>query len=127
MVDGTVPAPVILTTNISAFPVGEAGFVPLQFTNGIRPMYFQVVSGSLPDGLALDSAGAITGTATASGQSSLTIAVTDWLGRNSVQTLTLTRVRIPRVEPRRKCSMPAGLEARSRSISPACRQPHTPF
>jgi hypothetical protein len=42
--------------------------------------------------LALDSAGAITGTATAPGQSSLTIAVTDWLGRNSVQTLTLTRV-----------------------------------
>ena len=92
MVDGTVPAPVILTTNIPAFPVGEAGFVPLQVTNGIRPMYFQVVSGSLPDGLALDSAGAITGTATAPGQSSLTIAVTDWLGRNSFQTLTLTRV-----------------------------------
>ena len=92
VVDGATPPPTILTTNLPAFPVGEPGFAGLEALGGIRPLRFEVASGSLPAGLGLDPMGAVSGTATAVGTSSATVRVTDLLGRTSVQAISVTTV-----------------------------------
>ena len=63
----------------------------LAATGGTAPYTWSVSSGSLPDGLSLDStSGAITGTPTGSGQSTLTVQVTDSSDAGATATADLT-------------------------------------
>lgn len=76
----TVPAaPSITTSTLAGATVGTAYSASLAASGGISPYTYAVSSGTLPAGLSLSSAGAITGTPTASGvgTANVTFKVTD--------------------------------------------------
>jgi len=73
----TPTAPSISTTSLPAGTVGTAYSATLTATGGTAPYTFKVTSGTLPTGLTLSTAGAISGTPTTSGTSSFTVQVTD--------------------------------------------------
>lgn len=93
----TTPAVKInaLPTLVLSTPVaGEVGaaysipaFVP---TGGTGPFTWTVESGSLPTGIVLSSAGALTGLPTADGIANFTVKVTDSAGKSASAALTLT-------------------------------------
>lgn len=64
-------------------------------TGGTGPFSWVVETGSLPAGLSLSTAGAITGTPTAAGIASFTVKVTDAAGQTASQALTLTVIPAP--------------------------------
>jgi len=68
---------VITTTSLSIGVVGSAYSATLQATGGSGSYTWTVLSGSLPDGLSLSSAGVISGTPTASGTFYFTVEATD--------------------------------------------------
>lgn len=71
---------VIGITNLASIPTGQTGIAysfQLIAGGGTAPYSFVLAAGALPDGLTLSAAGLISGTPTATGTFSFTIAVTD--------------------------------------------------
>ena len=76
MLESAAPPPPAITTN--ALPGGQVGAAynqSLSASGGVTPYAWSVVSGGLPAGLTLSSAGVISGTPTAVGTSNFTIRV----------------------------------------------------
>jgi hypothetical protein len=71
------PSPVADCSNPPDGQVGVAYAHTVTASGGTPPYSFAVVGGSLPDGLAMDAAGAITGTPTLAGVFTFTVRVTD--------------------------------------------------
>jgi hypothetical protein len=95
VVDGSVPPPILLTTNMGGVPVGEAFLNPLFTTNGAQPLHFDVIGGALPPGLMVETAGAISGQASSEGTFDAALRLTDLLGRSSTQSLRVVTVPLP--------------------------------
>jgi hypothetical protein len=90
------PAPSITTTTLASVTVGTAYSATLQATGGAGTLTWSLASGSsLPAGLTMSNAGAISGTPTTPGTSSFTVKVTDSSGAqggamSATQQLSLT-------------------------------------
>jgi hypothetical protein len=88
------PCPSVSFGPVSAFPGGIAGNpygpVALTGTGGDAPYTFAITSGALPDGLALSSAGSLSGTPVSLGGYSFTVRVTDANGCTGSQHLGVT-------------------------------------
>jgi len=95
VVDGSAPPPLLLTTNLSAVPIGEPFLGPVFATNGVRPLLFDCVGGQLPPGLAVDSSGFLSGQATTEGAYDASLRVTDLLGRSATQSVHIVTVAVP--------------------------------
>ena len=67
----------VVTSSLPSGPKGQAYYAALAATGGVPPYSWSISSGSLPTGLGLSTAGAITGTPTVLGTSSFTVKVTD--------------------------------------------------
>ncbi|WP_052108265.1 putative Ig domain-containing protein [Aerolutibacter daejeonensis] len=101
-----VPAPVIVVAPAS-LPGTTAGLAysqTLTATGGVAPYTFAVTAGALPTGVSLSAAGALSGTATASGTFNFTVTATDNFGQTASQAysvvvavpvLTLTPATLP--------------------------------
>ena len=85
-----VGVPVVQTTSLPAGTAGDAYAATLTASSGTPPYSWSVVSGALPAGLALSSAGAITGTPTTAGSYQFTVQVTDAASLSSTQLLSIT-------------------------------------
>lgn len=85
--DGSSPL-TITTTALPAGTVGTAYSTTLQRDGGKSPYSWEITSGTLPAGLSLAASGAITGTPTAAGESTVTVRVKD--GANLVASKQLT-------------------------------------
>jgi hypothetical protein len=84
------PLPAITTTSLT-FTAGTSYQTALGESGGTSPFKWTILSGSLPTGLSLDStAGAITGTPTGAGSSSVTFQVKDAAGNSASQAITIT-------------------------------------
>jgi len=92
-----LPPVAINTAGLTAATVGSAYEVGLVATGGQRPHTWQMAAGVLPPGLALSSAGRISGTAQAVGQYSFSVRVADGLGRSASASFVLTTVEALRV------------------------------
>src|SRR3990172_744979 len=67
----------IVTTALPPGSLGHEYYWPLTAWNGTEPLNWIVISGAVPDGLFLDTAGRFNGTPTAEGTFSFTVQVTD--------------------------------------------------
>lgn len=67
----------ITTTTLSSGTVGTAYSASVSASGGTSPYSYEVTSGSLPNGLSMSSAGAISGTPTTEETSTFTVTVTD--------------------------------------------------
>jgi len=92
-----VPPLVINAVNLAMATVGSAYDVELVSIGGQLPHIWQVVTGVLPPGLALSSAGRISGTPQAVGQYSFSVRVADGSGRSASASFALTAVTALRV------------------------------
>ena len=92
-----VPPVAINTAGLTAATVGSAYDVELVSIGGQLPHTWQVVTGVLPPGLALSSAGRISGTPQTVGQYSFSVRVADGLGRSASASFVLTTVEALRV------------------------------
>jgi formylglycine-generating enzyme required for sulfatase activity len=70
--------------------LGDAFNYGLNTTGGVGPYTYQIVSGSLPQGLQLTSDGRIIGTSQAAGAFTITMRVTDSLGNTKLIQITIT-------------------------------------
>ena len=84
----------LTTVSLPDAIVGQTYSAPaLQASGGSAPYTWSITGGVIPQGLTLDpSSGTISGTATAPGIASLTITVTDSVGRTVSKTLTIHAV-----------------------------------
>ena len=82
-------APSITSANNTAFTYGTAGSFSVTATGYPAPT-FSVTAGTLPSGVTLSSAGALSGTPTASGTFTITITASNGIGTNATQSFTLT-------------------------------------
>ncbi len=71
------PSLVILTTSVPTGAVGTAYSASFQADKGQRPYAWSLAAGTLPAGLSLDAAGALTGTPTTGGTYAFTLRVAD--------------------------------------------------
>jgi hypothetical protein len=106
------PPPSVTTTTLTNATPNANYSAALQATGGVGMLTWNLTSGSLPAGLSLSSAGAITGVPTASGASAFTVQVTDSSaaagGSAAVQAqLSLTVVTVVDISTK---SLPAGSE-----------------
>ena len=88
------PPPLTITTSsplLSGFTNGTYSQA-LTASGGVSPYTWTITSGTLPPGLALSSAGAITGTPTTAGTYSFTVRVADSASTTATQTFSLTVV-----------------------------------
>jgi outer membrane protein assembly factor BamB len=83
------PTPVITTKLLKSGHVGAAYSEQLAATTGTAPYRWTVASGTLPAGLTLSTAGALTGTPTAAGSPSVTFRVTDAKNATSTRSITV--------------------------------------
>ena len=85
-------APLSITT--TSVPPGQEGVVYAPFTfagsGGFTPYTWSMSAGSLPLGLALSSAGVITGTPTTPGTSSFTVRLTDSTGQSTTAAFSMS-------------------------------------
>jgi len=89
------PPPTLLEPAPARGDVGDAYFLQPTHEGGTGPFSYAVVAGTLPAGLTMDPAtGAITGTPTAGGSSTVTIRLTDGFGVTDDDQLTIV-VRTP--------------------------------
>jgi hypothetical protein len=81
------PPPVITTTSLPSAPLNQSYSQPVMATGGVPPLTWAIASGSLPAGLSLAPSTTdtvnITGKATAAGNSTFTVKVTDATGASS--------------------------------------------
>jgi hypothetical protein len=80
----------VSATGSSQSRLGDAFNYGLNTTGGVGPYTYQIVSGSLPQGLQLTSDGRITGTSQAAGAFTITMRVTDSLGNTKLIQITIT-------------------------------------
>lgn len=80
----------ITKTTLTAGTVGSAYIANITTAGGFAPYTYTLVSGALPAGLELDTAGGLNGTPSTSGSSTFSIQVTDSLGATDTQAYTLT-------------------------------------
>jgi hypothetical protein len=83
----------VLTITSTSLPnalVGVPYSTQLQATGGSAPYAWAVTQGQLPTGLALNSTGVVSGTPTTAGSYTLTVQVTDAVGAQSGQSITVT-------------------------------------
>lgn len=67
----------------------DGGVVPYTATGGVYPLLFEIVSGALPTGRALNSStGEVSGTFTAAGEFAWVVRVTDFEGRTAIKSDT---------------------------------------
>jgi hypothetical protein len=97
VISAAPPAKLAITTTspLTAGTVGTAYSLTLAATGGTTPYTWSVVSpgtGALPAGLTLSSAGVLSGTPTAAGTSTFTVAVTDSEATAQTATLAATLV-----------------------------------
>jgi len=85
-----VPPLAIDTVDLAVATVGSAYDVELVATGGQNPHTWQVATGTLPPGLALSSAGWISGTPQADGQFAFSVRVADGSGRSATGSFVLT-------------------------------------
>ena len=80
----------ITTTSLPGATVGQSYSQVLNVTNAAQSFSWSLLSGSLPDGLSLDSyLGTISGTPSQTGPASFTVQLTDARGSNAVAVLSL--------------------------------------
>ena len=84
----------IVTTSLPGGIAGAPYSATLTASGGTLPYTWAVISGSLPAGLSLSSAGAITGTPTTAGVSSFTVQVTDAAMLTARAQLTITIITV---------------------------------
>ena len=82
--------PLAMSANLPTGAVGQPYNGAVTATGGDPPYTFSRSSGSLPDGLSLSSAGAVTGTPQSSGSAVFTVKVTDSAGASTSQTFSFT-------------------------------------
>lgn len=88
-----VVAPPLAITTGAQLPAGTAGVAysqSLATSGGTQPLAWSVISGSLPPGLSLSSAGVLSGTATDAASSVFTAQVKDGTGASAAVTFSLT-------------------------------------
>jgi len=85
-----VSLPKVSTTSLQNATEGSAYTEALAGSGGLRPRTWSVISGTLPDGLNLSTAGLVTGTPTSAGTSNFTLRLTDSNGMFDDQLLSLT-------------------------------------
>ncbi len=79
----------VTTTSLSGGTVDAVYSATLVASGGTSPYTWSIESGSLPDGLSLSTAGAISGTPTAEGDFSFTVKVTDSVENTDTQALSI--------------------------------------
>lgn len=87
--------PSISTTSLPQAIVGKAYSTQATVSGGTAPYIWSVVSGSLPAGLSLGTAGVISGVPSATAVASFTLKVTDGNGLTSTKALSLSVVSAP--------------------------------
>ena len=92
-----VPPLVVETNVLAAATVGSGFEAALVATGGQRPHTWQMAGGLLPPGLALSSAGRISGTPQAAGQFAFSVRVSDGSGRSATASFAVTTVNALRV------------------------------
>jgi alpha-tubulin suppressor-like RCC1 family protein len=85
-------APLAVTTTLPGGVVDQPYAATLSATGGTAPLTWSVTSGSLPAGLSLSASGSISGTPSALGSASFTVAVRDSTGATASAALTLNVV-----------------------------------
>jgi hypothetical protein len=85
----TIPAVSIQTTSLPGGTVSTAYSQTLQVANGTTPYTWSLSAGALPTGLAMSSAGVISGTPTTAGTSSFTVKVSDFNANTTTQALSI--------------------------------------
>ncbi len=80
----------VTTTTLPPGTAGAAYTAILASTGGTSPVTWSISAGSLPAGLSLSAAGAISGAATAAGAPSFTVKATDAAGASATQVLSIT-------------------------------------
>ena len=81
-----------ITVNPASLPAGVVGTAynqTISATGGTSPYTFHVTSGSLPNGISLSTAGALTGTPSAAGTFNFAITATDNNGCNGLRSYTI--------------------------------------
>src|SRR6266702_1028218 len=73
---------IVTTNSLPGATVGVPYSATLTADGGLPPYTWSVISGALPTGLSLDSAGNITGTPTAIGTFNFTVQVVDPIGNS---------------------------------------------
>jgi len=80
----------LLTETLPAAPIGKPYNATIQITGGTPPLNFRITRGTLPKGVALQSAsGILSGTPTQPGTDRFTLEVTDARGKRLVHEFTL--------------------------------------
>jgi len=92
-----VPPLVVETNVLAAATVGSGFEAALVATGGQRPHTWQMAGGVLPPGLALSSAGRISGIPQAAGQFAFSVRVSDGSGRSATASFAVTTVNALRV------------------------------
>jgi hypothetical protein len=82
--------PLAISDNLPGGTVGTPYTGTVSATGGSAPYTFTLASGSLPDGLSLSSAGAVSGTPTSAGSFPITVKVTDSAGSSATGSYTIT-------------------------------------
>jgi len=93
------PPPSVVTTNLPSATPNQIYDFALVGAGGVQPLNWSLVSGTLPVGLSLNSAGTILGTPTTGGTSTFTVKATDSSGApggalSTQQALSLTIVAV---------------------------------
>ena len=84
------PLSITTTTPLAGGAVGKASTLTFAATGGVAAYTWNVISGSLPGGLSLSSAGVLSGTPGAAGTSTFTVQVTDSGGLTATSSCSLT-------------------------------------
>ena len=99
IVFNVMPPPRIVTTDLPAATPSYIYHTELTASGGVQPLNWTVASGTLPDGMSLNSAGVLFGTPTTGSTTSFTVKVTDSSGSpagsiSTQQTFTFTVIGI---------------------------------
>jgi len=120
----SVAGPVIQCSANSTGEVGVPVSIQISATGGTQPYTFSIASGSLPNGLSLNSAtGLISGTPTAAG--SFTVKVTDANGQMSTGTCPITIISGPVIQCSANSTGEVGLPVSIQISATGGTQPYT--